>query len=85
MIGARSLRCEVPRIRQAPSKPSSVVPLGRLRGKPHLIGRQDGGVLMFEATLLQFGHWVAGDDFEVVAAKVEKAPRDAPVVVDRGW
>jgi hypothetical protein len=38
---------------------------------------------MLEASLLKFAHRVARNDFEKIAAKVEEAPRDAPVIVLR--
>jgi hypothetical protein len=64
-------------IRQAP------LSAGGFEASPHLIGRQDGGVLMLKAALLQSLHRIAGNHFEVVLTPAEKAPRDAPVIVLR--
>src|SRR4029077_8260276 len=50
---------------------------------PHLFGGQNLGVAVFQTAFRHFGEWISGDDFEPIAAIIEKPPRDSPKIVNR--
>ena len=51
----------------------------------HLIGRENCGLLVLQASLLQALHRVARNHFEKILAPTEKAPRDPKMIVDAYW
>ena len=65
--------------------PSSVVRCSRLQTSCHLIGRENCGLLVLQASLLQALHRVARNHFEKILAPTEKAPRDPKMIVDAYW